>query len=89
MNEELRNNFDSIVQMLLDNPEALELGREVAELRDRLSDDNNYIGKTFYFEDLSGTNFTFYLVTEKNHSVTLIATDVNKRVSDSFSTTAQ
>ena len=46
-------------------------------------------GKTFYFEDLSGTNFTFYLVTEKGHSITLLATDANKRVSDSFSTTAQ
>ena len=52
-------------------------------------DTGSTYNKTFYFEDLSGTNFTFYLVTEKGHSVTLLATDSNKRTSESFSTTAQ
>ena len=52
-------------------------------------DTSSTYNKTFYFEDISGTNFKFFLVTEKGHSVTLLATDVNKRVSDSFSTTAQ
>ena len=52
------------------------------------STDSTY-NKTYYFEDLSGTNFTFYIATERGHSVTLLATDVNKRVTESFSTTAQ
>ena len=52
-------------------------------------DTSSTYNKTFYFEDISGTSFRFYLVTEKGHSVTLLAADSNNKVSASFSTTAQ
>ena len=49
---------------------------------------SNY-NKTYYFDDINGTNFRFFIATQKEHSVTVLATDANNRVSSSFSTTAQ
>ena len=51
-------------------------------------DTNSTYNRTFYFDEYSGTNFKFYITTEKGHSVTLLATDVNNQISETFSTTA-
>lgn len=49
---------------------------------------SNY-NRTYYFDDLSGTNFKFFIYTVKGHSITVLATDSSNRVSTSYSTTAQ
>ena len=52
-------------------------------------DTSSTYNKTFYFEDLSGSGFKFFIVTEKNHYVKVVAEDANGNKSNAHYITAQ